>query len=55
MDKTQNDYDRRLQPVQTGLAGEISELGDDVIVIDKHADAFRKLPANFSGFRLWEM
>ena len=22
-----------------GLAGEISELGDDVIVIDKHADA----------------
>ena len=35
-----------------GLAGEISELGDDVIVIDKHADAFRLTSA---VSRLWEM
>lgn len=35
-----------------GLAGELSEHGDDVIIIDKDNDAFRKLPPNFSGFRI---
>ena len=35
-----------------GLAGELSEHGDDVIIIDKDNDAFRKLPPNFSGFQI---
>ncbi|MCD7907721.1 MAG: NAD-binding protein [Clostridium sp.] len=35
-----------------GLAGELSENGDDVIIIDKDDDAFRKLPPNFSGFQI---
>ena len=35
-----------------GLAGELSEQGDDVIIIDKDNDAFRKLPPNFSGFQI---
>ncbi|MCC2817474.1 TrkA family potassium uptake protein [Lachnoclostridium pacaense] len=35
-----------------GLAGELSEHGDDVIIIDMDNDAFRKLPPNFSGFQI---
>ncbi|MBS6954066.1 MAG: NAD-binding protein [Enterocloster asparagiformis] len=35
-----------------GLAGELSENGGDVIIIDKDDDAFRKLPPNFSGFQI---
>ena len=35
-----------------GLAGELSEHGDDVIIIYKDNDAFRKLPPNFSGFQI---
>lgn len=35
-----------------GLAGELSEHGADVIIIDKDEDAFRKLPPNFSGFQI---
>ena len=35
-----------------GLAGELSDHGDDVIIIDKDNDAFRKLPPNFSGFQI---
>ena len=35
-----------------GLAGELSEHRDDVIIIDKDNDAFRKLPPNFSGFQI---
>ena len=33
-------------------AGELSEHGDDVIIIDMDNDAFRKLPPNFSGFQI---
>ena len=35
-----------------GLAGDLSEHGDDVIIIDMDNDAFRKLPPNFSGFQI---
>ena len=34
------------------LAGEVSEHGNNVIVVEKDGGAFRKLPANFSGFQI---
>ena len=34
------------------LAGEVSEYGNNVIVVEKDGGAFRKLPANFSGFQI---
>ena len=34
------------------LAGALSNQGYDVVVIDRDNDAFRKLPANFSGFEV---
>lgn len=33
-------------------AGEVSEHGNNVIVVEKDGGAFRKLPANFSGFQI---
>ena len=36
----------------TSLAGEVSEHGNNVIVVEKDGGAFRKLPANFSGFQI---
>ncbi len=34
------------------LAGSLSEQGNNLIVIDKDKDSFRRLPLNFSGFEL---
>lgn len=34
------------------LSGEVSEHGNNVIVVEKDGGAFRKLPANFSGFQI---
>jgi trk system potassium uptake protein TrkA len=34
------------------LAGELSQQGHDVIVIDRYEEAFDKLPGTFSGFTL---
>ena len=34
------------------LAGEVSEHGNNVIVVEKDGGAFRKLPADFSGFQI---
>lgn len=34
------------------LAGELSEHGDDVVIIDRDEAAFKKLPPNFSGFQI---
>lgn len=34
------------------LAGELSALGYDTIIIDKDESSFRKLPSNYSGFQI---
>ena len=34
------------------LAGTLSRQGYDVMIVDKDADSFRKLPPNFSGFEI---